>query len=97
MIPHVRVTGVTVYENHCRTVQISCPYCGLTHTHDWPVGELIIGLRVAPCDPTRNYDVDLPEWAYNSRHRKSYAKAAVIQRSSVDDGAIDDPANNWEE
>lgn len=89
-MPSVDVTAVTLYEANCRTVEINCPYCHLTHKHEWPNHEVIIGLRIAPCDRSKHYDINTPRW-----HR--LPKAVAQQPVLVLSDAFDDPANNWEE
>lgn len=96
------VRAVTYHENQRRTVEISCPVCQSEHTHAWPLSESQIGYRTAGCNPSVGYVVQIPEWAKHRENRRSYAKYAdqtttKAGASSLNDNAIDDPANNWEE
>lgn len=48
--PHAMVTAVHVHKSgRSRTVEISCPYCGETHTHGWPFTSEAPGHRVEHC------------------------------------------------
>jgi hypothetical protein len=88
IIPRVEVTGITYPESGTRTLHVNCPRCRLTHSHVWPLNQMTIGHRVGPCG--MGYHIDIPDWAFT--HRTGYAK-----RNWLDDNAIHDPANNWEE
>jgi hypothetical protein len=96
----VEVHSVTYFENRTRTFEVECPNCYELHGHSWPLKENVIGLRQGACGEL--YDVKVPRWANNSRYRFGYAKLAptehaLISPDVLDDNAIDDPANNWEE
>ncbi len=103
----VAVRSVTLHEDGKRTVQINCPACNLQHDHVWPLTDSDIGYRVAGCDPSIGYSIQIPEWAKHSENQSSYRireQLVVFQRNSLvshsektspDDGAMHEHVPNW--
>lgn len=103
----VAVRSVTLHEDGTRTVQINCPVCNLQHEHVWPLTDSDIGYRVAGCDPSIGYSIQIPEWATHSENQRSYrnreqsvasqrnASYSRPEKPSTDDGAIHEHVPNW--
>lgn len=75
----VSVVSVTYNENGRRTVSFECPGCGALHEdYGWPVGALKAGnvLGFVRCQSScgTGFDVVIPDWCFDARHRTGYAK-----------------------
>ena len=82
MIVPVTVAAVVFREDGTRTVEVNYPACSQKHCHIWPVGQSVIGYRMMACRQGV-YEINIPAWAFDPRHRTGYAKYVADKSHSV--------------
>ena len=94
----VNVVSVTYHEGGRRTVSFECPGCGALHEdYGWPVGVLKAGnvLGFVRCQSScgTGFDVVIPDWCFDARHRTGYAKFQQRPHSVFSDEAAGSPVS----
>lgn len=107
------VESVTYRENGYRSVGFECPRCRRADETVWPVRAVeIVGHSCTHQGCRATFDIKIPEWCFSPRTGFAKVKVdrprtlvdesvlAALRGEScnhLNDNAIDDPCNNWEE